>query len=699
MQRRTALILLALVTSWSGLAQAQASRGRAITHEDVYLAKRLGAPAVSPDGRWVVVPVAEPAYDEKDASSDLWLFAADGSAPGRRLTATKAAESGAAWSPDGTRLAFASRREGDEAAQIYVLDLARGGDAQRVTSLSTGARQPQWRPDGGALLFVSDVFPGAADDDANRAAAAERRGRKWSARVYEGFPIRNWDRWLDDRKPSLFVQELRDGAVARDLLAGIPEAGRAGWGGQMGSGSESIAATWAGNGHIYFAATENRDQAAFADVIQSLYALDVATGTVTRMTKDNASYAAPAVHAATSALFARFEPATDRTYNASRLMRVSPRDGTRQSLTDGFDRSVGAFVVAPDGRTVYFLAEDAGRQKLFAVGAAGGAVTEVGALTLGSYSAVDIGGPVGAPVAAAVWESATNPPELVRVDLATGVTRRLSSFNTARAAEIDLPALREFWFTSSQGRRIHSFMALPPGFDAGRKYPLFVVIHGGPHGQWADQWVVRWNYHLLAEPGYIVLLTNFTGSTGFGERFAQNIQGDPLATPGQEVLEAVDEALKKYPFIDGTRLAAGGASYGGHLTNWLAVTTTRFRALVSHAGLFDQVAQWTTSDVTYGREVNMGGPVWEGSPVWQAQNPILKSAALKTPMLVTAGERDFRVPINNTLQLWSILQRQKIPSRLIVFPDENHWVLRGENSRYFYREVHAWLKRWLAPQP
>jgi dipeptidyl aminopeptidase/acylaminoacyl peptidase len=210
-----------------------------------------------------------------------------------------------------------------------------------------------------------------------------------------------------------------------------------------------------------------------------------------------------------------------------------------------------------------------------------------------------------------------------------------------------------------------------------------------------DQFVIRWNYHLLASPGYAVLLTNYTGSTGFGEQFSQAIQGDPLETPGQEILQAVDEALAKFPFIDRTRMAAGGASYGGHLTNWLAVSTTRFKALVSHAGLFDQVSQWTTSDVTWSREVGMGGPVWDKLPLWQTQNPIMKSANLKTPILVSVGERDFRVPMNNALQFWSILQRQKVPSRLIVFPDENHWVLKGENSRFFYGEVHAWLAKWL----
>jgi dipeptidyl aminopeptidase/acylaminoacyl peptidase len=209
---------------------------------------------------------------------------------------------------------------------------------------------------------------------------------------------------------------------------------------------------------------------------------------------------------------------------------------------------------------------------------------------------------------------------------------------------------------------------------------------------------LRWNYHLLAAPGYVLLLTNYTGSTGFGEAFAQGIQGDPLKTPGDELNEAADEAIKRYAFIDNTRQCAGGASYGGHLANWLQASSTRYRCLVSHAGLVNLEAQWGTSDTIYGREVNLGGPPWEQAAVWREQNPIRYAAQFRTPTLVTVGENDFRVPLNNTLEYWSALQRMRVPSKLLVFPDENHWILKGENSKFFYAEVQAWLARWLAPQ-
>lgn len=678
-------------------ANARAAAKKPITHEDVWRAARLGAPALSPDGKWLVVSVTEPAYEDKQQVSDLWIAPTDGSEPPRRLTATPGAEGGAAWSPDGRHLAFTARREGDEVAQVYVLD-GRGGEAQRLTSVSTGARAPRWKPDGSAILFVSDVYPGAKTDAENKAAATERKNRKYNARVYDAFPIRDWDRWLDDRRPSLFVQTVAPGSTAKDLLAGTEFFAQRGFGGQMGSGSDNLTAAWTPDGAgIVFGATTNRHESAFADVVQSLWLLPLEGGEPRRLTADAASYGSPTFSADGKTLYASVDPEGEKVYTLSRLVRWNwPALDGRQVLTQDFDRAVGTFKPSPDGKSVYVLAEDEGLEKLYVVPAAGGAVREVGKATSGVLTNLAVAGPATAPVLVALWESAVNPPEVVRLDPASGERRLLSSFSAERAAAIDWQPIEAFWFTSARGARIHNFLVKPPNFDPAKKYPLFVVMHGGPHNMWRDQFVIRWNYHLLGAPGYVVLLTNYTGSTGFGEAFAQGIQGDPLKGPADEINQAADEAIKRYAFVDGERQVAGGASYGGHLANWMAVTTTRYRALVSHAGLFDLKTQWLTSDVVYSRERNMGAPAWDRGAGWVDQSPFYLAKQLKTPMLVTVGERDYRVPLNNTLELWAALQRQKVPSRLIVFPDENHWVLKGENSRFFYGEVHAWLARWLA---
>ena len=396
-------------------------------------------------------------------------------------------------------------------------------------------------------------------------------------------------------------------------------------------------------------------------------------------------------------LLAKVQPASKRwVYSTDRLVRWSwPSLGERRVITEGVAESVGQYVPAPDSRSVFFIAEQAGHDKLFQVPLAGGAPSQVGQLGAGTYTRIAVGGTAAAPMVGAIWSSSVSPHEVGRVDLATGRWSALTTFNSARAAAIDWQPAETFWFTSKRGKRIHNLVVKPPGFDPKKKYPLFVVIHGGPHNMWKDDFVLRWNYHLLASPGYVVLLTNYSGSTGFGEDFARSIQGDPLDGPANEINEAADQAIERYRFIDGKRQAAGGASYGGHLANWLAVSTDRYRALVSHAGLYDLRSQWTTSDVIYNRERNVGGPAWDPIPLWREQSPFYRSEKLRTPILLTYGEKDFRVPLNNGLEFWTVLQRQDVPSRLVVFPDENHWVLKGENSRYFFQEVHAWLAKYL----
>jgi dipeptidyl aminopeptidase/acylaminoacyl peptidase len=294
------------------------------------------------------------------------------------------------------------------------------------------------------------------------------------------------------------------------------------------------------------------------------------------------------------------------------------------------------------------------------------------------------------------WGSATDPQEIVRIDPATKTKRNLTDFNVAQSAQLDWQPPQHFWFTNDQGMRVHNMIVVPENFDPNKKYPLFVLIHGGAANMWRDAISLRWNYHLLAKPGYVMVMTDYRGSTGYGEKFAQAIQGDPLRGPGNDVNQGADEAVKRYPFIDGTRMVAGGASYGGHLANWLEATTTRYKALVSHAGLATLQTQWGTSDGIYHRELMVGGPFWEtNNKLWIEQSPLTYAANFKTPILMSVGERDYRVPMNNTLEMWATLQRQRVPSKLLVWPEENHWILNGENSRFFYQQVWDWIGKWV----
>ncbi len=670
---------------------------RPITHEDVWLMKRVGAPVPSPDGKWVVVSVTEPAYDQDKQTAELWIVSSSSGEAPRRLTASPSRESDVTWSRDSRRIAFSAKRGDDEMEQIYVLDVG-GGEAIPVTELSTGARSPQFSPDGASLLFVSTVDREARTDADSKRIAEERKARKYNVRAYDGFPIRHWDKWLDPKRQShVFVQTVDKPESARDLLAGTQLTQGPGFSGRWTDSGEEIDAVWAPDGRsIVFAASTNWNTRAYDFATTDLFKVDVAGGEPVRLTRGRDSWSQPSFSADGKVLYALIEPESRREYTAERLAALDwPNGGTPRILTGRFDRAITSFGIPRHGNRGFVLAEDAGQEKLYSLSLGGDNVQPLGDLPSGAYSNLRIPSVAMTPQLYANWESATSPGEVVRINPETGQRAALTNFNGERAAQIDWRPVRHFWFDSTGGRRIHNMLVLPPGFDESKRYPLFVVIHGGPHSMWRDQFVLRWNYHLLAEPGYVVLLTNYTGSTGFGEQFARNIEGDPLKTPGEEINQAADEALKRFPFIDATRQCAGGASYGGHLSNWLQATTTRYRCLVSHAGLVNLESQWGTSDTVFQREIMNGGPPWEQGAVWQTQSPIRYAAQFKTPALVTVGESDFRVPLNNALEYWTVLQRQRVTSRLIVFPDENHWILKGEDSRYFYQEVHAWLARWL----
>ncbi len=677
---------------------ATASTRQRLTHEALWSMKRVGSPVVSPDGHWAVFPVTEPAYDEKKQVQDLWIVPVDGSAKPRRLTTGKGAESGPAWSPDSRRLAFTAKREDDEVAQVYVLDLGLGGEAQRVTASPFAARGPVWSPDGRSLAYQSAVLAGATDIESNRRLAKERKEAKSKVRIYDGFPIRRWDHWLDDSATHLFVLPADGSGPARDLIVGTRLGSEPGFGGGGGGegGSDDLHPAWSPDGRsIVIEASINRNTAAYAPTNTHLWEVPVAGGEPHALTSGTASYGGPQFSPAGDRLCFRVSQEWGRIYALERLACAAwPWKGEPTLLTAGFDRSVADFAFAPDGRSLYLTAEDAGFVRLYSVPAAGGAVAPV-LDSRGCFGAIEAAGGAGGPTVVASWGSAIEPSEIVRVDPAAARKTPLTEFASAAASSLDWQPLQEFSFTGAKGRRIHSFLVLPQGFDASKKYPLLVLIHGGHANMWRDSISLRWNYHLLASPGYVVLATDYRGSTGYGEAFTLDILGDPLRGPADDVNQAADEAIRRYPFIDASRQAAAGASYGGHLANWMEASTRRYRCLVSHAGLASLEAQWATSDAVHHRELMMGAPFWEKPEAWRAQSPVSRAASFATPMLLSVGENDFRVPANNALEMYAVLQRQRVPARLLVWPDENHWIQKGENSRVFYQEVHAWLARWL----
>jgi dipeptidyl aminopeptidase/acylaminoacyl peptidase len=681
---KTIALLVALLVPTAVPAQK-----RVISHEDVWLMHRIGDPALSPDWKQAVFSVTEPSYDSAETVSDLWIVPTDGSAGPRRLTASKGAESGAVFSPDGKSLAFTAKRDGENADQVYLLPID-GGEARRITTISSGASSPQFRPDGKAILFQTMLWSGARSlEDQDRLAAREKE-RKDTARAYDTFPVRFWNFYLDGREPAILVQELS--AATPAVIAVAPLRGSF----NPTGGGENLSPVWTPDGTgIVFQATANRERAMSEETETALYLVPASGGSPRRLTPPGASFTDPRFSPDGRSLYAHeSRNATDKQiYFVTRLARMTgPEWNAISVLSAGWDRSVGGFTVGPDSRNLYFEAEDEGLLKVFRISAEGGAPETVYAPAAGGLSALDAAG----EVIVAKYSASTDPGQIGRLDPATRKFTPLTRFNQDRLAAIHLPAAEHFWFTAKNGKRIHSVLVPPPTIEPGKSYPLVVFPHGGPNSMSADAYSLRWNYHLLTSPGYYLLMTNYTGSTGFGEKFTDDIERDVLRGPALEILEAIGEAAKKHPQIDLTRQAAMGASYGGYLMNWFNGTTTQFRCLVNHAGAVNNESQYGVNDGGLSRELRMGAPIWEtGKGQWFDQSPIRYSSKWKTPTLITQGEVDYRVPLSESMTTFKLLQRLKVPTRLVLFPDEGHWVLKGPNSRRHMEEVLAWLGKYL----
>ncbi len=580
--------LVACVLLFANLEAQQ--QKRVITHADVFTMKRVADPVVSPDGRFAVFSVTEPDYDPAKQSSDLWIAPTDGSAAPRKLTFTRGGESGATFSPDGKWLAFSAKRDGDDAAQIYLLPLE-GGEAKRVTSISTGAESPRFRPDGKAILFESTVYQGAKTDEEQKKIAAERKGRKWNARMYETFPIRYWNAWLDDMRPHVFVQDLNDAPPkAKDLLAGTKLDASKGFSGAFSPlGGQQLSAVWAPDGKsVVFEAFTNRDETMYAETETHLFQAAADGGSEPRqLTPKGQSFSNPKFSPDGKSLFALHQRNHTKTrlYSLTRLARMDwPFDGSAAKpviMTESWDRSVSAYSISPDSSMIVIEAEDNGSDKLFQLPAIGGKVELLLAPKEGGYSGV-VSTPAGL---IGKYGSSVQPAQIAKIDAMGGTHKLLSNFDAETIAQIDWQPPEHFWFTAKNGKKIHNILTKPPAFDPAKKYPLLVFPHGGPNAMSKDAFSTRWNFHLLASQGYVLLQTNYTGSTGFGEKFADDIERDVLRAPVNEVMEAIDEAVKNYPFSDRTRQAAAGAAYGGYQQNRMnRLTKHEFRRLDEPGG-------------------------------------------------------------------------------------------------------------------
>ena len=505
--------------------------------------------------------------------------------------------------------------------------------------------------------------------------------------------MRFWNAWLEKKEPVIGWQEL-DGK-APTIIRVAPIRGTF-----EGGTTENLSPVWTPDGKaIVFQGIANRDHGMYEGTEVALYAAPADGGASKRITPAGTSYGNPEFSPDGQALYAvESRTSTPRQlYFVNRLARITGPDWTQIALvTGGWDRSVGGFTLSPDSRHIYVEAEDDGTTTIFRFAITGGAPEIVHAPASGALT--DLQAEAGTMIGR--FAASTDPGQIVRFDPAKKSYTALTSFNKERLSQIHLPKPDHFWFTAQNGKKLHSIIVPPPVVEPGKKYPIVVFPHGGPNTMSADSFSTRWNSHLLTSPGYYLIMTNYTGSTGFGEKFADDIERDVLRGPALETLEAINEAAKKYTQMDLARQCAAGGSYGGYLMNWYNGTTNQFKCLVNHAGAVNNESQYGVNDGGVDRELRMGAPIWEtGKGQWFDQSPIRYSKSWKTPTLVTQGEQDFRVPVGESITTFKLLQRLKVPARLVVFPDEGHWILKGPNSKKHMEEVLGWFRKYLDPTP
>ena len=636
--------------------------------------KRLADPQVSPDGRTVLYSQTDVDLPAATRNSDLWLVPVAGGEP-RRLTSDAKSDSRGRWSPDGRRIAFVSTRGGG--GQVYVMDTA-GGEARAVTSMATDAGGVSWIDDK-TLLVTSDVFPDCADAACNKRKMDEA-GKPSAVRAYDSLLFRHWDTWDDGRVSHLFVVPL-DGAQPRDLTPG----GRDVPGFSLG-GPDDYAVSPDGQ-EVCFA--RNDDPMPATSTNAELYVVPVAGGPARKIAHSPGYDGGPQYSPDGTRIAYRAQMRAGYEGDRWRLMVYDRRSDGTLNLTEDFDHHVDSFAWSPDSKTIYFTAEDAGRSPVYAVPAAGGAVKELaGGATFG-----DVQASADRRTLVVTRAAFTQPPEIYRMGVDGSAPTAVTRVNDAVLADFGLRAAESVRYTGAAGKTVQAWIVKPPDFDAARKYPLLVLIHGGPQGAWTDSWTYRWNAEVFASAGYVVFLPNPRGSSGFGQEFMDDINRDWGGRAYEDVMKGTDYA-EALPYVEKGRTTAAGASYGGYLVNWIAGHTDRYRALVSHDGVFDLRSMYGATEELWFVEWEFKGPYWENPEMYERWSPSRFVQNFKTPTLVIHGELDYRVPLEQGLGMFTALQRRGVPSRFLVFPDENHWVLKPQNSVRWYQEVIAWLDRW-----
>jgi dipeptidyl aminopeptidase/acylaminoacyl peptidase len=662
------------------------------TFEDMMKMKRVGAPVPSPDGKWVVFDAVDVDLEANTKISHLWIVPAGGG-EARRLNQTTNAEERPRFSPDGKRLIWTSKAT--DPTQIWICNFTPesgglDGQPQQVTNISTGADGGIWSPDGKSIVFLSTVFPEAKDDAENKRRDEEQSKSKVKAKIFTKLLYRHWTSYTEHKRSHLFVVSADGNGPARDLTPGDHDVPPFNLGGQ-----DMYSVSPDGQELAY---TSNIDEAEATSTNNEIFLVPMAGGAPKKISSspgnDNTPVYSPDGEQIAWRSMARAGFEADK----ESLILYQRKQGQARNATVNFDRSVGSLTWTPDSKGICFTAEDHGEAPIWVLLMDGKQPKQVARLHADDlvfskdgnslfFSQVSIG----APSEIARLDVADKPKSANLTPIA------VTHVNDALLAQIDMQPMESFSFPGAGNENVEGFIIRPPGFDKTKKYPLKFLIHGGPQGAWGNSWTYRWNAQLFAATGnYVVVMINFHGSTGYGQKFTDSISGDWGGKPYEDLMKGLDYVEKTYPYIDKNREAAMGASYGGYMANWVLGHTDRFKCIVSHDGVFNTESAYGTTEELWFNEWEFKGPPWKNRELYRKFSPHLFVEKFKTPTLVVHGQLDFRLDVSEGFQLFTTLQRLNVPSKMLYVPDEGHWVLKPQNSQLWYKTVNDWVDHWTA---
>lgn len=669
------LIFLVIVSN-----TVASSKDLPLTFDDFIRIKRVSDPQISPSGNLIAFVVTIMDREQNKSNSDIWMVPSQGGKPWR-LTTSPQSDTTPRWSPDGKKIAFISTRQGTP--QIWTID-PHGGEASRLSDISTGASGLIWSPDGKHLAFISSVFPECPDEECNKRKIEEQEKSLVKAQIFDHLLFRHWNAWREGKRNHLFLLPAEE-EKATDLTPGDYDTPPI----SLGSRQDC---TFAPNGEeICFVRNIDPELKISLGTNNDIFITSIDGGKAERITTNKANDNSP--HYSPDGRYIAYRAMARAGFEADKydLILYDRKNQTKTKLTDNLDSSVDEILWSPDSTSLYFTFEEEGKISLARIPLENGRIQKI---LEGHYIHSLCLSPEGNRMFF-LKQSLSHPADIYSYALKKQELLQLTDVNGALLKTIEMNPPEEFWFEGAGGEKIHGFLLKPPFFDSSKKYPLVMLIHGGPQGAWSDNFHYRWNAQMFASPGYVVAMINFHGSTGYGQAFTDSISGDWGGKPYQDLMKGCDYLLSRYDFIDKNRLAAAGASYGGYMINWIAGHTDRFKCLISHAGVFDLRSMYGSTEELWFPEWEFQGTPWSNKEMYERWSPSAYAENFHTPCLVIHSQFDFRVPVTQGFQLFTSLQRMKVPSRMLYFPDESHFVQKPQNAELWWKTVHEWLASYL----